>query len=93
MMEKLILDACCGGRSFWFDKHHPDALYIDIRQEKKKFVGDGSNYGIQPDIKMDFRALGFSDNAFKLIVWDPPSYHSFKPKLGPQAGVGDEKNE
>jgi len=32
--DKFILDACCGGRMFWFDKHHPNALYIDNRSVK-----------------------------------------------------------
>lgn len=30
--EKLILDACCGSKMFWFNKEHPDALYMDNRQ-------------------------------------------------------------
>lgn len=28
-----ILDACCGGRMFYFDKDHPNILYIDRRRE------------------------------------------------------------
>jgi DNA segregation ATPase FtsK/SpoIIIE-like protein len=28
---KTILDVCCGSRMFWFNKKHPDALYLDIR--------------------------------------------------------------
>ena len=31
VMEKKILDVCCSGRAFWFDKHHPNALYVDKR--------------------------------------------------------------
>ena len=30
---KLILDACCGSRMFWFDKHNPLALFVDKRSE------------------------------------------------------------
>lgn len=26
---KIILDACCGSRMFWFDKHNPFALFVD----------------------------------------------------------------
>lgn len=26
MKRAKILDACCGGRMFWFDKAHPDAV-------------------------------------------------------------------
>ena len=30
---KLILDACCGSRMFWFDKYNPLALFVDKRSE------------------------------------------------------------
>ena len=26
-----ILDACCGGKMFWFDKDNTETLYIDNR--------------------------------------------------------------
>ena len=32
--NKEILDVCCGGRMFWFDKHNPDVLFSDIREEE-----------------------------------------------------------
>ena len=31
--EKKILDVTCGSRTIWFDKHHPAAVYCDIRDE------------------------------------------------------------
>ena len=31
--DKLILDACCGSRMFWFDKHNPNVLFVDKRSE------------------------------------------------------------
>nr|UVX47266.1 MAG: AdoMet dependent proline di-methyltransferase [Bacteriophage sp.] len=31
--DKLILDACCGSRMFWFDKHNPLVLFVDKRSE------------------------------------------------------------
>ena len=27
-----ILDACCGGRMFWYDKNREDTIYMDIRE-------------------------------------------------------------
>lgn len=30
---KIILDACCGSRMFWFDKYNPLALFVDKRSE------------------------------------------------------------
>lgn len=72
MENKVILDACCGGRYFWFNKAHPNALYIDIRREEKGCNPHRPNFEVKPDMIMDFRALEFKDKSFKLIVWDPP---------------------
>ena len=36
MEEKFILDACCGGRQFWFDKEHKNVLYVDKRVMKNE---------------------------------------------------------
>jgi len=69
--EKLILDACCGGRMFWFNKSNPLAVYVDIREEEHVLC-DGRVFNVMPDIKMDFRKLEFPDNSFKLVVFDPP---------------------
>lgn len=33
-MGKKILDVTCGGRSIWFNKHHPAAVYCDKRREE-----------------------------------------------------------
>lgn len=30
---KIILDACCGSRMFWFDKENPWTLFADIRDK------------------------------------------------------------
>ena len=77
--EKFILDACCGGRMMWFNKNHPNALYIDIRKTEKGFVKSRPNFKVNPDLLMDFRELNFQDKSFKLIVFDPPHIK----KLGP----------
>lgn len=76
-MGKKILDACCGGRMFWFNKHHPDALYVDIREEKDFVVRgnhgvDNRHKSIVPDKIMDFRKLDLPDGQFSLVVFDPP---------------------
>ena len=71
MENKFILDACCGPRMMWFNKSHPNALYIDIRKEEKGFI-KGRNEEVNPDIVMDFRNLKFKDNTFNLIAWDIP---------------------
>lgn len=69
---KFILDACCGGRMMWFDKHHPNALYIDIRDEDKGCLPCRQGFDVKPDVIMDFRKMSFSDGTFRLVVWDPP---------------------
>lgn len=78
--NKFILDACCGGRMFWFNKKHKNAVYIDVRKEDKGHIqrGFNPNHEIHPDIIMDFRNLGFKDKSFKLIIFDPPHLHSLK---------------
>lgn len=70
--DKFILDACCGGRMFWNDKHHPDTIYIDNRIAKKGHRKHRPNHEVKPDMVMDFRKMDFPDKRFKLIVWDPP---------------------
>ena len=69
--ENIILDACCGGRMFWFNKNNKKVLFIDNRKENHKLC-DGREFNVKPDIKMDFRKLNFKDKTFKMVVFDPP---------------------
>jgi len=69
---KYILDVCCGCRQFWFQKNHPNTVYMDLRREKKGFQDIRPNKEIKPDLIGDFRQIPFSDNCFKLIIMDPP---------------------
>lgn len=71
MGAKPILDACCGGRMFWFNKEHPAAVYGDIR-ELDTVACDGRAIRIAPDVKMDFRKMPFPDESFYLVILDPP---------------------
>lgn len=73
--KKEILDVCCAGRMFWFNKSHPNALYVDIREEKDYQTGKGKDNrhrAIKPDVVMDFRKLDLPDESFSLVVFDPP---------------------
>ncbi len=70
-MKKLILDACCGSRMFWFNKSHPEAGYMDNRSLEDTLC-DGRKLIIKPDIVADFTSMPFEDNTFKLVVFDPP---------------------
>lgn len=75
-MDKLILDACCGGRQFWFDKEHQEVLYADIRVMKPTIVGNGKDARIRkclPDDVIDFRNMeSLNSDIFALVVFDPP---------------------
>ena len=75
-MDKLILDATCGGRQIWFQKNEPHTLYCD-----KRHAHFESDYGtiqrhrtidVSPDIECDFKQLPFPDGSFNLVVLDPP---------------------
>lgn len=68
---KKILDACCGGRMFWFDKQHPDAVYMDNRQVDV-ISSNGQHFMVNPDVLGDFRKMPFDDDSFNLVVFDPP---------------------
>lgn len=71
MLDKTILDPCCGGRSFWFDPQHQGVLFGDIRSEQHTLC-DGRAFNITPDLNMDFRDMPFHDGSFHLVVFDPP---------------------
>lgn len=61
MKDKFILDATAGYRMMWFNKQHPNCIYLDQRPE------------CEPDIVGDFRDLKqFADENFRLIIFDPP---------------------
>jgi hypothetical protein len=69
---KTILDPCCGGRMFWFNRSHPDAVFGDARSESivvtdRSHDQDGTRtLNIAPDILMDFRDLPYPDGSFAL---------------------------
>lgn len=79
-MTKLppVLDACCGPRMMWFDKHDARALFIDKRRETHPIdMGTPGTIGrspivVDPDEIVDFTAMPFADETFHLVVFDPP---------------------
>jgi len=70
--KKVILDVCCGGKMFWFNKNHPNTIYQDIRTESKGCIPIRPNFNVSPDKIGDFRNMEFPDKSFKLVVFDPP---------------------
>lgn len=70
--EVPILDACCGSRMFWFDKHNPNAVFMDNRTLEPVKMANRATLEVKPDWVADFRDMPFGDNSFELVVFDPP---------------------
>ena len=68
---KPILDPCCGGRMFWFNKNNPHVLYGDHREYSGQLC-DGRAFEVKPDMLLDFTNLPFEDETFWHVVFDPP---------------------
>lgn len=66
-----ILDACCGGKMFYFDKDNENVLFQDIRNFTT-ILCDGRTFKVQPDVVADFRDMPYPDNTFEMVVFDPP---------------------
>ena len=71
MKRPSILDACCGGKMFYFDKNDHRVLFMDIRNITTTLC-DGRRFDISPDVVGDFRAMEFVNDTFSLVVFDPP---------------------
>ena len=66
-----ILDPCCGGKSFYFDKNDPRVLFCDSRRVSTTLC-DGRAFSVSPDHIEDVCNLSFTDASFPLVVFDPP---------------------
>ena len=42
--DKPILDACCGGKMFYFDKHDPRVLFHSERIVRESHTGEVTDY-------------------------------------------------
>jgi hypothetical protein len=80
LKNKFILDACCGMKYMWYNKKHPNTIYMDIRKEEKGFNKNRPFDEVKPDIQGDFTNLPreLKDKKFKLIVWDVPHFKGRK---------------
>jgi len=70
-----VLDPCCGGRSFWFDKNCPVAIFGDVRAGSWELC-DGRTFSVLPDEITDFTNLHFDQETFNLVVFDPPHFRN-----------------
>lgn len=74
-----ILDATCGSRSIWFNKKHPEAVYMDRRVEDYDMAFGKARTSVHkchvhPDVVADFTKMPFPDESFSLVVFDPPPF-------------------
>lgn len=88
---KQILDACCGPKMFWFDKEHPNTLYMDKREGD--FSVSSKKVLVTPDLVGDFRDMPFEDETFYLVVFDPPHLLWAGKKGRLKAAYGDLNKE
>lgn len=81
-MKNQIIDVCCGGKMWWFNKTKPGVLFMDKRFESKGFIDERGckNYEVKPDILGDFTSMPFEDESFFKVVCDPP--HKVKQDSG-----------
>ena len=70
--NKPILDPCCGGKMFWFDKQNPHVLFCDNREFDGDLWRGVRPFEVKPDMIADFTALPFPDGSFWHVVFDPP---------------------
>jgi SAM-dependent methyltransferase len=72
---KIILDACCGSRAFWFDKQDKRALFVDKRAGVYPRTHSDTPRApvvVAPDWQGSFTDLPFPNNTFCHVVFDPP---------------------
>jgi hypothetical protein len=72
MKSKTVLDPASSMRSFYFDKKDERVVFGDIREEETHLLTNGQTIHIKPDEVMDFREIPYPDEAFHLVVFDPP---------------------
>lgn len=91
-MKKPILDVCCGGKMFYFDKNNPAVTFMDIR-EVETTLCDGRKFEVKPDVVADFKNIPYPDNSFRMVVFDPPHLlrNSGKSKFADMYGSLNEK--
>lgn len=71
MNNKPVLDVCCGGKMFYFDKTNENVLFCDKRKIKTHLC-DNRKFEVNPDIVCDFTDLPFKNETFYHVVFDPP---------------------
>ena len=66
-----ILDACCGGKMFWYEKDLDFVTFQDVRAGVKEYSG-GRKIRIEPNHIGNVTDMDFEDKTFDLVIFDPP---------------------
>lgn len=78
MTSKKVLDACCGGRMFWFNKQNECVVYEDNRDEVRIVdVGTPRTEGrapkiTHPNVLTSFTNMPYPNETFWHVIFDPP---------------------
>lgn len=70
-----ILDATCGIKGMWYQKHHPLVTFMDKREDV--FLSAHKHqkprtYRVEPDIVCEWKDAPFPDDYFDVVIFDPP---------------------
>ncbi len=86
-----VLDVCCCGKLFYYEKNTPVVTFQDIRQGIFE-AGKGRNVVVNPDRLEDFTKLSYQDGGptegFSLVVFDPPHLKKAGPHSFMRAKYG-----
>ena len=91
MNEKWILDACCGGRHIWIDKENENTVFMDIRSLPSGTIELQPNWKCEPDVIGSYLEMPFTDESFRLLIWDIPHAISLSGIIGTKYGELGEK--
>ena len=69
--EPFVLDPASGSRMFYFDREDPRVVFGDTRSESH-ILCDGRALEVSPDVILDYRALPYANDTFRVVVFDPP---------------------
>ena len=86
--ETFMVDLCCGGRHWLYNKDPDDLLCMDIRSIEKGAIALQPNWNVTPDIIGDYTDMKglFEDSSFRYAFWDIPHAINLKGIMGMKYG-------
>ena len=82
----FMIDLCCGGRHWLFEKNPADIIFMDIRSIKKGSIELQPNWSVEPDIIADYTKIPFDDSTFQYVFWDIPHAINLSGIMGQKYG-------